>query len=111
MMYATTFRVSLLAVASGLFLPVLAQSPEVKTAAEQGASQESCIEVEVGDAKSVSYGCLSQQLTPPAPPAARNHPDIPNPALASERAVKLPPNQNGLKTSIQSNINAGVRRE
>lgn len=32
-------------------------------------------------------------------------------ALASERAVKLPPNQNGLKTSIQGNINAGVRRE
>lgn len=110
-MFATTLRVLLVAVAAGFFLPVMAQPLEAKTLAERDAFRESCIEVEVESAKSVSYGCLSQQLAPPARPGARNHPDIPNPALASERATKLPPNQNGLKTSIQANIISGVRRE
>ncbi|VFR16994.1 hypothetical protein AMP9_0509 [plant metagenome] len=109
-MSATPFRAWVLAAAAGFCMPVLAQALEAKAPAQQQVS-ESCIEVEVGSAKNVSYGCLSQQLTPPAPPAARNNPDISNPALASERAVKLPPNQNGLKTSIQGNIHAGVRRE
>lgn len=68
----------------------------------------SCVEVQVGDARSVSYGCLSQRLTPPKPKAS--HPDMPNPALASERVTRLPPTQTGLFTSLHQNLISGVKR-
>lgn len=105
------FRGGLLVMATALSLSAMGQSIPEQSPTASDAVQASCIEVEVGSARSVSYDCLALQLTPPAQPAARSHPDFPNPALASERAVQLPPNQNGLKTSIQININSGVRRD
>ncbi|VFR32734.1 hypothetical protein ANDA3_0734 [plant metagenome] len=47
-----------------------------------------------------------------APPEKKpGHPDIPNPALASERVTRLPPTQTGLFTSLHQMLISGVKRD
>lgn len=96
-MFASVLRIAVLVPILGLTQHVVAETSFGPQSDAQAAP--SCIDVQVGDARSVSYDCLSQQLTPPE--RKPRHPDIPNPALDSERATRLPPNQTGLKTSLQ----------
>ncbi|WP_156523153.1 hypothetical protein [Bordetella ansorpii] len=85
----------------------VAQTPTAARSATQEPA--ACIEVQVGSARSVSYDCLAQRMSPPE--KKPGHPDMPNPALASERVTRLPPTQTGLFTSLHQMLISGVKRD
>ncbi|ABJ10144.1 hypothetical protein PA14OR_4178 [Pseudomonas aeruginosa] len=74
-----------------------AASPPAESHSEQ--SESSCIDVQVNGARSLSYNCMAQQMTPPKEDPRRRNPTL-NSTLASERATRLPPTQTGLFTSL-----------
>lgn len=74
-----------------------AASPPAEPHSEQ--SESSCIDVQVNGARSLSYNCMAQQMTPPKEDPRRRNPTL-NSTLASERATRLPPTQTGLFTSL-----------
>lgn len=92
-----------------LAVPLHASAAQAAPAGRDGAgAAASCVDVQVGEARSVSYGCLTQQLAPD--PRRPQHPGIANPALASERVTRLPPTQTGLFTSRHQALISGVKR-
>ncbi|SAI73004.1 Uncharacterised protein [Bordetella ansorpii] len=105
-MSATLCRRTAVILGLGLMGAATAQTP---TADLDKQVAPSCIDVQIGDARSLSYGCLAQRLTPPEKKS--RHPDIPNPALASERVTRLPPTQTGLFTSLHQMLIAGSKRD
>lgn len=96
-------------VALGIGLTSLAAAQTSTPAQTDDEAVPSCIDVQVGQARSLSYGCLAQRMTPPE--KKPGHPDIPNPALASERVTRLPPTQTGLFTSLHQMLISGVKRD
>ncbi|SAI49585.1 Uncharacterised protein [Bordetella ansorpii] len=109
-MSTSILRALFLVFSAGLFQPVMAQKTAANPVAGNESSQ-SCVDVQANGVRSMAYNCFSKQLAPTPMHSARNHPDFPNPALASERAVRLSPNQNGLQTSIHAGIISGTRRK
>lgn len=75
-----------------------AASPPAESHSDE-QSESSCIEVQVNGARSLSYNCMAQQMTPPKEDPRRRNPTL-NSTLASERATRLPPTQTGLFTSL-----------
>ncbi|WP_157929708.1 hypothetical protein [Orrella dioscoreae] len=106
-MSATLARLTALVL--GIGLTSLAAAQTLTPAPSDNEAVPSCIDVQVGSARSVSYDCLAQRMAPPE--KKPGHPDIPNPALASERVTRLPPTQTGLFTSLHQMLISGVKRD
>lgn len=96
-MFIKLLRVIFLLPIFGLTQQAAASPPAESHSDEQSVS--SCIDVQVNGARSLSYNCMAQQMTPPKEdPRHRAH--TLNSTLASERATRLPPTQTGLFTSL-----------